>query len=622
MVRTLSRVLVVFVSMVAVACASQTMSPPPALGPPVPGAPVQPQTISTATPGPTAKPVTVTGRVSCCVGTTHFTFRPPWPKGPEPVIYSESMVNPAGATIVKDDIVTVDGEYDAQLTLYATSVTIVGTATPSPAATVTPTPTPMPSSTPTPKPTPTVTPTLAPTPTPAPTVTPTLAPTPTPVATHTPTPAPTKTPTPTPTPVASGPYHITTAAYDDFNGQGQYASAAQVNQLVSYALNEGSDKPLTDCHSGTHQCKAMVYMRPYSIKNPSPSSCYQHPDADIMKAASESWFVHLPGYSDSAHRVWGKDKYGCVMYSMNPDSSAMQTWWLYYLRSRANNYDLFFVDMAPMSLNNATYYYSGGGCAPWPTICTSTQELANDAALTTAHVNFVDALSYSDGSPMHFIYQQAYPSRTEANDLSAIAATSRFVAVSCEGCIVTGSTVVPTNYGPYLDEMAAVNGTDAAFDIISKGNAAPGSAAQALQRWVTTGITWLAYSEGHTIVQPNLEENTNNLTIWPEDLIYPSGAIQTMRSGASDLQVASSVWRREFTTCYQKGRYFGRCAAIVNGNGGSVVVRSSWLTQTYKHVVSFSGGDVLSGGTASVTSTSFTPNVTTVGAGGALLLTQ
>ena len=421
---------------------------------------------------------------------------------------------------------------------------------------------------------------------------------------------------------ASGPYHITTAAYDDTNGQGAHASAADVNLLVSYALNEGGDKPLADCHSGTHECKAVLYMRPYAIKSASPSSCYQYPDAGVMAAASESWFVHLAGHSDSAHRVWGKDKFGCVMYSMNPNAPTMQTWWLHYLRNRANNYDLLFVDIATMWLRDATYFHSGGGCAPWPTICLSTQELPNDAAVVAAHVNFVNAMSHSDGSPMHFIYQQAYPSHTEANDLAAFAATDRLVGVTCEGCVAIGSTVAPRNYEPYLNEMAAINDTHAAFYIISKGDAAPGSAAQVLQRWVTTGIAWLAYSQGHTIVQPNLEENTNNLPIWPEDLIYPSGPVQTMRSGAADLQVASGVWRREFTTCYQMGRYFGRCAAVVNSNGVTVTVRSSWLAQTYRHVLTLSGGDVLSGGTASVGSATFTPNITTVQAGGAILLAQ
>jgi len=594
-VRTFSRALVVFVSMVAVACASQA-SPPPASVSPVFGIPAQPQTISTATPGPTANPVTVTGVVSCCVTATHFTFRPPKPRGPEPVIYAESMVSPGGATIVLDDIVSVDGRYDAEHTLYATAVRIIGMATP--------TPTPAPTNTQTPAPTGT------PTPTPVPTRTPT------PVPTNTPTPAPTPTPTP-------GPYHIGTFAGDSYTGQGAYATAAQVNLLLSYADNQGETKALADCHSGSNTCKTDFYMRPYAIEDPSTSGCSKQPDASIMAAASESWFVHNTGYSDSAHRVWGKSAAGCTMWSMNPNSAAMQTWWQSYLWAHADSYDLIFLDMSPMSLQNATWFTSGGGCSPWPSKCLSTQELPDDTAVVAAHVAFVSSMSHTSGSPMQFLYQQAYPSRTESGDLSALRSTSKLVGVTCEGCIANiAATVVPSNYQTYLNEIAQVTAGGNDFLIISHGSSPTGSSTQLLQRLVTTGFAWLAYSDGHTFVEPNLERTTNNLAVWPEDLVYPSAPLQTMTSGASDLQVAPGVWRREFATCFQQSRFFGHCAAVLNSNGSAVTVTSSWLTQSYRHVVSLSGGDVLSGGVASITSSAFTANVTTVPAGGALLLAQ
>jgi len=121
-------------------------------------------------------------------------------------------------------------------------------------------------------------------------------------------------------------------------------------------------------------------------------------------------------------------------------------------------------------------------------------------------------------------------------------------------------------------------------------------------------------------VQPDLEANTDNLAVWPEDLIYPSGAVQTMISGPTDLEVAPGVYRREFSSCYQKGIAIGRCAAIVNANPSDVVVRSSWLRQTYHHVVALNGGDVLSGGIANISAVAFRPNVTRVLPAGALLL--
>jgi hypothetical protein len=224
---------------------------------------------------------------------------------------------------------------------------------------------------------------------------------------------------------------------------------------------------------------------------------------------------------------------------------------------------------------------------------------------------------------MRFIYQQVYPSRTQSLDLRALAATTRFAGTSCEGCITnTASIVVPKNYQPYLNEIAAVTAAGKSFLIISDGDASTGSSTQILQRLATTGMVWLAYrASGLVIVQPNLERHTPNLAIWPEDLIYPSNPVQSMTSGAADLQVAPGVWRREFLTCYQKGRLFGRCAAIVNGNTNAITVRSSWLTRTYNHIISLDGGDVLSGGSASVNTTAFVSN-TGIQAGGAILLTQ
>jgi hypothetical protein len=180
--------------------------------------------------------------------------------------------------------------------------------------------------------------------------------------------------------------------------------------------------------------------------------------------------------------------------------------------------------------------------------------------------------------------------------------------------------VRPTVYSRVLDEMAAVNTTPAAFMLISHGNSPAGSATQILQRLVTTGIVWLGYSEGHTIVQPDLETNTKNLAIWPEDLIYPSFPLESMLTNSSDLLVAPGVYRREFSSCYQQGVLFGACATIVNANASAVAIQSSWLHQTYHHTVTLGGGDVLSGGVANISGASFIPGLTWVQAGGAILL--
>jgi hypothetical protein len=534
--------------------------------------------VATTSPTPQVSALTVSAYVTGVHSSTRFYI-----KGYS-VNYSESSVIPINGLIRYDQRVTIVGNISSPSFITATSVTILG---PTPIPTIPPSPTPQPTGS------------VSPTPTPKPTTT--------------------ATPTASPTPVPSGPYHIETYAYDDTYGEGRSASAAQINQLLSYAQGDG--KAVSDCHSGAHACKAVFYLRPFAEVATTPSSCAEHPDADVITAASEAWYLHLPGYTDAAHRVWGYDLDGCAMYAMNPNSVAMQSWWLTYVRNHGNSYDSFFVDEEPMDIKDATSFHSGGGCDG--SYCTSTQEIGPDPAMEVAHVNFINALSYDNGVPMQFIYQQAYPTRTEALDLTALTSTSSLEGVTCEGCLTdTAAIIEPANYQLYLNEMAAVTNAGKQFLVISDGDAATGSSTELLQRSVTTGIVWLAYSEGHTIVQPNLERYTDNLAIWPEDLIYPAGPLQTMSSGAYDLQVASGVWRREFTTCYQMGRLFGRCAAIVNANSTPVIVQSSWLRQNYSHLILLSGGDVLSGGTASVGSTSFAAGVTTVPAGGALLLAQ
>ena len=507
----------------------------------------------------------LSGSVTSIVSSTQFIYQTAGPSGHVPVLYTESIVVPAGSTIKVGQSVSVMGSFNSRNQLVATAVTL-GSSTPPP----------------------------------SPTPTPSLSPT----------------PTPSPTSVASGLYHIATWAADSAFGQGGGVSAANVNQLVTYAV--GDDKSVGDCHAGSG-CKSVFYLDPNHVWNNSPSSCVSHPDADVVAAASESWFVHDTGFSDAAHRVHGKDSSGCSIWEMNPNSAGLQAWWRNYLRTHANSYDGYLIDNDIMDVIDAGYFPSGGGCDPWPSYCTSTQEIASNAAEVAARANFVNAMSHSDGSPMHFFFQQA--SFNIPLDLSGFAATNRFVGLSCEGCVsTTASPLRPSLYASVLNEMAAVNATSGAYLLISKGNSPAGSATQLAQRMVTVSIAWLGYSEGHTIVRANLESNTNNLAIWPEELVYPAGPLQSMHSGAIDLMVQPGVWRREFRTCYQKGVPIGPCAVIVNANGFAVTVKSSWLQQAYRHIITLAGGDVLSGGTSNISGARFTPNVTTIQPSEGLLL--
>jgi hypothetical protein len=429
---------------------------------------------------------------------------------------------------------------------------------------------------------------------------------------------------------ASGPnvpYHIATWAYDEFKSQGAGASAADVNRLVTYAeTGPGNDKALLDCRAVANGCKPVLYFDPNRVYD--NSGCPYPLAAALLAQANESWFVHQAGFSDSTHRVRGTHPRNCHgipsisnAWALNTSSTALQAYFRVFLQ-KYDAYDYYYMDDTQASVRDQFYFSSGGGCDPNPTICTSTQELPNDVDVQKAASSFVGSMKHLNGTQMSFFFNSLSFNRTPVADLRLLEASARFVGASCEGCATSGRVVHPENYPRILNTMAQFNKRHTIFVILSTGNADAGSAEQLTQRFVTTSLGWLGYSEGYTVVWPDLETNTHNLAVWPEDMIYPAEPLQTMATGESDLQVAPQVWRREFTSCYDRGRLFGRCAAIVNGSKADVVVSGGWLSASYSHVISVTGGDEQSGGKESTNTLPFALGGTVVPAQGAVLLAQ
>ena len=147
----------------------------------------------------------------------------------------------------------------------------------------------------------------------------------------------------------------------------------------------------------------------------------------------------------------------------------------------------------------------------------------------------------------------------------------------------------------------------------------------------------LGYSPGHLVDWADLEQGSGDLAVWPEEGVYPTDPVQSMgepggtdcltgagpvcsTGGHNDLQVAPGVYRREFRACYAHGVLFGPCAAIVNTASGPVPVSPSWLAYPYAHQMTFTGGDVQSGGAINTQGAAFTAGSSTVGAQDAVLL--
>ncbi len=72
---------------------------------------------------------------------------------------------------------------------------------------------------------------------------------------------------------------------------------------------------------------------------------------------------------------------------------------------------------------------------------------------------------------------------------------------------------------------------------------------------------------------------------------------------------------------YNQGVSIGPLCAIVNDTNATVTISSGWLTQSYGHSITFSGGDENSGGTINVAGATFTAGSTTIASGDAILLT-
>jgi hypothetical protein len=424
--------------------------------------------------------------------------------------------------------------------------------------------------------------------------------------------------------------HFPTWATDEYWGPGANATSAQVQQYASYAQGGlGNDKAVLDCPGSS--CKSVFYVDPNFLY--ANASCPATAAADVLSAATEGWYIHEAGYTDAAHRVHGSMSTTCngvsetvPVYVLNDFSTLVQTYFRSYLRANADAWNYYFMDDTSGEILTQMYGPGGGFCQNNPPnhYCTTTQELPTDATVVYAHSVFANAMTHASGAPMDFFYNGLTTSDGQPTDLTVLDGSSHFSGVVCEDCIVNGGTLRPTMYAPVLTSMAYVDGTTAGqFVELNHGSSPAGSAAQVTQRMVTTAIAWLGYKAGHTIVFPSLEDNSESLAVWPEDNVVPSSPVQSMVNSATDIQTSTAgVYRREFSSCTNAGVSIGPCAALINSTSSAVTVLSSWLHNTYGHVITTSGGDLISGGTLLLTSTVFTPNVTTIPASQALLLSR
>jgi hypothetical protein len=414
------------------------------------------------------------------------------------------------------------------------------------------------------------------------------------------------------------PTHIATWATDDGCNGGNGASAALVREWVTYAASRcgpNATKALSDCHAnGLAYCTAVEYLDPEKV--------YAVGSLPIAASAQENWWLHEPGYTDSAHRIWFSAYGGGNV--LNEDNPAVDDWFHNYVQTNYNSYDALLVDETVGSLSQELY----------PSGFDATDEIPTDAGLQASHEQMAAALTHQNGSPFVQIDNSLTPNDNLATALPMLNNPSSVVGMITEDAPEFDGTLT-LYYSSLLDEMAYVDHTADDFVVLLSYD----TAGSLQSRRVQAATALLGYSPGHTVSWSDLDTNSTDLAIWPEEGILPTDPLQSMTEpggagcltgtgivcstgGHSTLEVTPGVYRRAFGTCYDQGIAFGSCAAIVNTNSDPVTIRTSWLPRRYRHEITMNGGDVQSGGTINLAGATMIAGRTTIPADDAVLLSR
>jgi hypothetical protein len=417
------------------------------------------------------------------------------------------------------------------------------------------------------------------------------------------------------------PTHIETWAFDDGCNGGSGASGALVRSALTFAESEcgpNATKALNDCHAGgRHGCTVVQYMDTdwnFTVER-----------VNTGEAGNPSWWLHSPGGGHS--RIFSPTFGGG--YLLNQSNPDVRRFFQDLVRRSYNNDDALLLDWQSSSLSQELYYSTCN--------CRMTHEITSNTTLRHWHEVMSAALTRRNGS--HFIeIDNTLPN----NPYLPQGFDMLKPAIGVYGWSVEG---MPENYGvldPYystlLDQIAYVATRTKGF-IVPMARAQAGAADQAQTRRVQEATMLLGYSPGHLVDWGNMETGSTDLAVWPEEGIYPTKPIESMRApggrgclagtgvvcsrgGHNSVQVARGVYRREFRSCYLDGAPFGRCATIMNTLPRPVVVRRSWLRGAYANEITFVGGDMESRGKVNLSGAPFSAGSTTIPAQDAVLLSH
>jgi hypothetical protein len=447
-------------------------------------------------------------------------------------------------------------------------------------------------------------------------------------------------------PDPSVPAHVETWAYvDSCHGVGP-GQTTLVRRWVTFAETKcATDHQLApaDCRAGSvSYCRSMSYIDPNLDWSKARFGMVvpvcTHTKADVSGCANEDWFVHAAGYHDRAHRLtWTSPLYGSG-FLLNGANPSLDRFVVGFADRALSAYDGLMVDDVDASVQEQLY---GSG----DPVYTSSDELRTDDAVQRAHVTLAGKLasSFLEVDNGLSVNPSGLPAFTLLNR------PAKVVGLVAESYPEDGATnTLASWYSTGLDDIAYMENTPRLSRdfIVLLGYNPSGSL---VARRVEEATVMLGFEPGRIVDWADLDEDKPGLAIWPEEGLYFTEPLQTMRmptgsdcmnglggpcqGGHADLQVAggtnaheqtggAGVYRREFRECFLDRAPIGGCAAIINDTDRSVVVSASWLTQHYGHEITFVGGDVQSRGRLNVGGAGFTAGRTVIAPDDAALLSR
>ena len=158
----------------------------------------------------------------------------------------------------------------------------------------------------------------------------------------------------------------------------------------------------------------------------------------------------------------------------------------------------------------------------YPSGYETSNELTTDAQVASGESLLAAALTHNDGTPFVQVDNGISPNHYLPPGFNRLnnAGVTGLVA---EGVPVSGGSFTGY-YDTMLDEMAYIN-TQASRFMVLLGTDGSGSL-QARRDQAATIL--LGYSPGHEVSWSNLNQNSTDLAIWPEEGIYPTQPVQSM----------------------------------------------------------------------------------------------